>query len=36
MLALLKNTLKKLGTPRFIVTVHGCQFCANSSEPRKN
>jgi transposase InsO family protein len=26
MIALVKNTIKKCGTPRFIVTDHGCQF----------
>jgi transposase-like protein len=26
MIALVKNTIKKCGAPRFIVTDHGCQF----------
>jgi hypothetical protein len=26
MIALVNNTIKKCGTPRFIVTDHGCQF----------
>jgi transposase InsO family protein len=26
MIALVKNTVKRFGTPRFIVTDHGCQF----------